>query len=342
MTSRRLPLTLLSAVCAVALTAVSCGAKSTSTTPPTAPSTTAPSAPGSTTTAPTAETDVTSSTASDTSAVPTTTEESDIICGALAAIASGTREISSSVVDWDGSGERDTAVLVYETAPDSADYRLRVERNGRGSEFAIIMTNPLDDGSSGVPVSGEPAFVSPVQVDGTASTPSPEELLVRVGFVEGRLVNGVRQSSGYDLAVFRNDGNGCLSRFRNADDVELTLPIRAGGPEVSGLVCVTDSSSPGRTEFLVRTTASRVAGSNPVQYRTHDIELRTGGTPGSPANGSPEQLLDGPDESGRVGSAELLRYSSITDCNLNGADGGGPLDESDTSGEDHLDDGVGD
>ncbi len=338
MTSRRLPVTLL-VVAATTIGGLACGAKSPSTTPPTAPPSTQQS---STSTSPSGTVGSTSTAPSTTELATSTTEESDVVCGALAPLPQSAREISSSVVDWDGSGVRDTAVLVYETAPDTADYRLRVERDSRGSEFAIIMTNPVDAPSSGAPVSGEPAFVSPVQVDGTASGPSPEELLVRVGLVEGRLLNGVRQSSGYDLAVFRNDGNGCLSRFRNAMDVELTLPIRAGGPEVSGLVCVSDSSSPGITEFLTRTSATRITGSNPAEYRTHDIELRTVSLLGVPSGASPDQLVDGPDTQGRVGSDGLLRYSSITGCNLNGADGGGSLDDPVSTGEDQIDDGVGD
>jgi len=327
MPSYRVPLALM--IPAVALLAA-CSTHSPSAPLPTdLAETTAP-----TTTTGEATTEATATT-SPTSEVPSTTaaEESDTVCGALDPVQRGAREISSSMVDWSGSGSVDTSVLVYETAPDTADYRLRVERNGVGSEMAIIMTNPT---GGGAPVTGDPAFVSQVQVDGDAAGDSPDELLVRVGIVTGDSKVG----GGYDVTVFYNDGNGCLARFRGADGRELSLPVRAGGSEVSGLACTTDDSSPGSTGFLVRTVATK-AGAN---YRTHDVELVRGGSPGAPSGSTTDQLLDGDDTTGSLsgaasGSSALLRYSSITGCDLNGADGGGTVGDTVSDG---TDEGVGD
>jgi hypothetical protein len=259
-------------------------------------------------------------------------EESDTVCGALEPVQRGAREISSSLVDWTGSGEIDTSVLVYETAPDTADYRLRVERSGIGSEMAIVMTNAT---GAGAPVTGDPAFVSQVQVDGTPAGSSPAELLVRVGIVTG----DSRVGSGYDVTVFYNDGGDCLARFRGDDGLELSITVRAGGTEVSGLSCTSDDSSPGATEFLVRTTATK-AGAN---YRTHDIELVRGGSPGAPAGSTADQLLEGDDTTGSLAGSSsgeaIQRYSSITGCHLNGADGGGDIGD---TVSDSMDEGVGD
>ena len=267
------------------------------------------------------------------------------MCGVLSPLPVQAREISSSVLDWAGSGVRDTSAVIYETAPNTADYRLRVERDNRGSEFAIVMTSGADVAGSGPPATGEPAVLAPVQVNGTSAGPNPEELLVRVGIVDARVVNNVRQSSGYNLAVFRNDGNGCLSRFRDAGDAELSLPVRAGGAELSGLACVTDPSS--AAQFLVRTSATRLPGGGVPRYRTHDVELGSGGSVNSPAGSGPDQLRDLKDTVGQVtdrgGSpSALLRYSSVTGCNLNGEDGTEGFDGSSTSDPDPAADGVGD
>lgn len=245
------------------------------------------------------------------------------------------RVISTGDADWSGSGRRDTTVTVYETAPDTADYRIRVDRGGAGSEMAIIMTNTTESGSSGgAPVTGEPAFIVATQVDGAASGTNPQELLVRVGFVAARKLNGVLQSGGYDVAVFFNSGNGCIERFRGADDLELVFPIRAGGPSMSGLACFTEVDPAGADGYLIRTTASRKQGTNVPSglYVTHEYPQIRGGSAAAPAGTTSAQLLDGPDTADDVldyqsPTSPLLRYSSITGCDLDTADLGDHGDE---------------
>jgi len=275
------------------------------------------------------------STGPTTAAPSTSIEESDTVCGPLQPIGLRARVISTGEVDWSGSGRRDTTVTVYETAPDTADFRIRVDRSGAGSEMAIIMTNPVESGSpGGAPVTGEPAFIVATQVDAAVSGTNPEELLVRVGFVAPRALNGVLQSGGYDVAVFFRYGNGCIDRFRGADDVALVFPIRAGGPSMSGLACVTAVDSASSDEYLVRTTATRKQGRNvpSALYVTHEYPQNRGGSAATPAGTTSAQLLDGPDIADDVldyqnTTSPLLRYSSITGCDLDSVDLGDHGDE---------------
>ncbi|CAB4724887.1 MAG: hypothetical protein F2934_03080 [Actinobacteria bacterium] len=275
------------------------------------------------------------STGQTTAAPSTSIEESDTVCGALQPIGLRARVISTGEVDWSGSGRRDTTVTVYETAPDTADFRIRVDRGGAGSEMAIILTNPAESGPpGGAPVTGEPAFIVATQVDSAVSGTNPEELLVRVGFVAPRELNGVLQSGGYDVAVFFRYGNGCIDRFRGADDLELVFPIRAGGPSMSGLACVSEEDPAHPDKYLVRTTASRKQGRNvpSALYVTHEYPQIRGGSTATPAGTTSAQLLDGADTADGVldyqnTTSPLLRYSSITGCDLDSANIGDHGDE---------------
>jgi hypothetical protein len=245
----------------------------------------------------------TTTTAPTTTAAPTTTEfvESDTACGNLAPLQSTARAVISAPIDWEGSGAADYTALLYETAPDTADYRLRVEREGVGSEIAIVMSPEASAAANGP---GEPAIIAAVQVDGSGDGVQPQELLVRIGTVPRRKVDGKQLSGGFDVTVyFRNTGQGlpevgCLARFADATGAELVLPIRSGGAETSGLACdLQPDGAGGFFEYLVRTTAA--ATDRRREYSTRDIRLErtdvraTGTSPTSTTEPTPTSAPTG-------------------------------------------------
>lgn len=226
-------------------------------------------------------------TATTTTAAPTTTTidlaESDTACGTLAPIQTTARNIISAPIDWVGSGAQDFTATLYETAPDTADYRLRVEREGTGSEVAIVMS-PEAMALSDKP--GEPTIVAAVQVDGSGDGVQPQELVVRIGNIPQRKEGGKTIAGGYDITVFfRNTSPdlpevGCLARFADATGAELVLPIRSGGPDTAGLACDLEPDGRGGfSEFLVRTRAT--ATKRRLEYRTKETRLRRGDVPTS-------------------------------------------------------------
>ena len=238
-------------------------------------------------------------TASPTTAAPTsapattaphTTEagtDGDIACGNLDTLLDTANILTSTSVDWDGDGTQEATAFVYETATGNGDYRLRIEQDGGvGSEMALIADGTL-----------QPSVIGTAQVDFSlgVSTPQPEEILVAVGGTP----------SGYKVGVFYKDDQGCIARFKGADEAELSIPISTSPTAPTGLACEGTAGS----QFLVRTSATPGAGSG--EFDVHDVKLRRQGG----------QLLDDVDVPSTItddGSAggPLARYNSITNCNV--------------------------
>ena len=105
--------------------------------------------------------------------------------------------------------------------------------------------------------------------------------------------------------MFYRDDKGCLARFKGADGQPLVLAVYSSIGSGSGVACEGAAGS----QFLVRTTAT--AGNAKGQFDVHDIRLRRTG----------DHLVNDVDVPGTIvddGSAHspLLRYTSITNCNL--------------------------
>jgi len=229
------------------------------------------------------ETTVPETTVVETTAAPTTTV-APAPCGEFDPIP-GTAGVTSSVpVDWDGDTTQESVATLYDTVAGNMDYRLRVEGPDYITETAVI--------TDGVIVA---TVLGAVQVDysGGSLDPQPQELLATVG----------NNSSGYNVAVYFRDDQGCIDRFKGAGDSELVYPIHASIGTSSGLACEGTAGA----QFIVRTTASATA--TPNEYDVHDIkQVRNEG-----------QLLDEVDIPGTVtddGSptSPFLRYTSITNC----------------------------